>query len=171
MRQCKFIILLTTCLSVLLLFSACSNDTSNKTKHYVDSVKARSAKPIEGIPEIKKYKKFTYSAANLRNPFKRQKQDVAPIGQQPDLNRPKQPLEAFPLDSLKMVGSLTQGRRIWAIVSAPNGSVFPVGTGDYMGKHFGRIVNVTQNKIVLLESYKTGNGWEKRKTILALNKN
>lgn len=163
----KHVFLLTM---VLLLLTACGKDDHlQEIQQYVEAVKGRPPLPIEPIPPIQTIAKFTYPNSIQRNPF-------APIinkvvsGQRPDDHRPKEPLEVFPLDSLRMVGTLYRDNQLWAIVTAPNDMVYRVKSGNYLGQNYGEITHITKEKIQVVETILNGNTWEKRSVILNLPK-
>ena len=85
----------------------------------VKDVKSKEAGQIEPVPEFPKQKKMNYQAHNLRSPFDKSKPKA--LTDAPDKDRPKEPLESFPLDGLKMVGTLNRDNKIWALVKASNG--------------------------------------------------
>ena len=80
----------------------------------VAEIKARPGGRIEPLPEVKPYETFTYAAANLRSPFvpSCRRAATAPTGVRPDLKRPREFLEQFSLDTLKMVGTLRSGPQL-----------------------------------------------------------
>ena len=89
-------------------------------------------------------------------------------GLAPDLNRRKEPLEAFPLEQLKMVGTLSQGKDTFAIVRADK-TLYRVKKGNYMGQNFGLITDVTEGEIKLKEIVQDSAGdWAERQSVLPL---
>ena len=153
-----------TGLLFLLLFSCSSEDS--ELNRYINTVKTRPARPIEPIPEFQPLKKFIYPEAdNRRSPFKpvvvEQEDKFAP-----NIKRPKQPLEAFPLDALNFVGILKEGPTIWALISQPGGLVSRVKPGDYMGQNYGQILTINDKTLHLEETINVGGKWEKKKIIL-----
>ena len=86
---------------------------------------------------------------------------------QPDLNRRREPLEAFPLDNLKMVGSLQQGKTLFALVRTPDSNLFRVRLKNYMGQNFGLVIEVDETGMKLKELIQDGAGeWTERITSL-----
>ena len=93
---------------------------------------------------------------------------VAPKGLQPDLNRPKEPLEAFPLESMRMVGVIQQPKMNFGLVKA-DASVYRVKIGNYMGQNFGIITDIKENQILLRELVQDAGGdWAERQSTLQL---
>lgn len=88
----------------------------------------------------------------------------------PDSNRPREALEAFPLDTLRMVGTLDQGGQSWGLVRANDGTIHRVQPGNYLGQNHGRIANITEYEIELVEIVPDGlGGWIERQASLALS--
>lgn len=87
---------------------------------------------------------------------------------QPSLDRPKEELEEFPLENLKMVGYLQRGAG-YAIVRSPKGSLHRVKIGNYMGLNFGQITSISDSEIKIKEMVQDGAGdWSERESILQL---
>lgn len=91
-------------------------------------------------------------------------------GPKPDTDREPGPLEQFALGSLEIVGTMDlPGKGLRAYVSAPDGVVYTVGPGDYMGQQYGRIEAISPNGVVLRELVPRGEGrWEPRKRTLEI---
>ncbi|MFO8046328.1 MAG: pilus assembly protein PilP, partial [Halomonas sp.] len=88
----------------------------------------------------------------------------------PDLTRPREPLEAFNLGQLDLVGTLTSGGQPSALVRSPSGTVHRLRVGNHMGSDFGRIISITSSSVQLIEVVPTGRGgWIERTTQLTLN--
>jgi type IV pilus assembly protein PilP len=158
------------------LVGGCGGDMSD-LETYVADVKGRKNKAIEPIPTPKPYEAFLYIPASRRDPF----QPPAPTrtaglaggpgngGIQPDFDRNKEPLEEFPLDALKMVGTITLQSRWYALVQAPEGVVHRVTLGDHLGQNFGKISQITESEVQLMEIIPDGfGGWMQRPATLAL---
>lgn len=156
-------------LMVLLVLSltACGGDTSD-LQQYVNQVRARPPEAIEPIPPVKTADSFTYDALGLRDPFRFEETADEPVtatgsGPRPDPNRRKEYLEGFPLDTLKMVGTLSQGEMTWALIQDLDGLVHRVTEGNYMGQSHGRVVLVAADRVELSELVPDGNGgWLQR---------
>jgi type IV pilus assembly protein PilP len=162
--------LLFLCLIGLLL-CACGPTEDDELRKYIEEIKARKSRPIEPIPEFQTLPKFQYPEQEIRrSPFK-------PIvlvnetqidSKAPNLDRPKQPLENFPLDALKFVGTLKEGKIIWALISQPDGTISRIKTGEYMGKNFGQVLEINNETITLVETLQIGGKWEKKTINLKL---
>lgn len=140
---------------------------------WVAEVKARPAPPLPPLPVMQQFETFEYAAQSLRDPFSRAfTDDGSGSGPRPDSARRKQALEAFPLDSLDMVGSLGKGAGLTALVMAPDKVTYRVRMGDYMGQSDGRVTAVFEDRIELVELVPDGaGGWLERPATLALDDN
>lgn len=139
----------------LLLLAGCSGGEQEELQQWMKNETKELRGKILPLPQVKPYEPVPYDAASLPDPFKpsRMSADLKPGGGgalQPDLNRPKEPLEAYPLESIKYVGSMTKGRQIHGIVSV-NGNLHQVRAGSYMGENFGVITKITETEINLRE--------------------
>lgn len=125
---------------------------------------------VEPLPEIKPYQAFSYEAFDLPDPFKPRKlTGKGGGGLQPDFNRRKELLEAYPLETMKMVGTLQQDKAIFALVKTPDNLLYRVGPGNYMGQSFGVVTAVTETEIKLKETVQDSMGdWTERESILQL---
>ena len=152
---------ITVLLSTFLF--ACGSSTDSDLTHYINNIKNRPVKPIEPIPEFKPLPKFTYPEDdNRRSPFKPVVAQQQPDAFAPNSKRPKQPLEAFPLDALKFVGILEEGPLVWALISQPGGLVSRVKFGDYMGQNYGQVVSINQKFIQLNETVQIAGKWKRK---------
>jgi type IV pilus assembly protein PilP len=153
--------------------AGCSSDGLEDLRDFVQNAHADRKPKVEPLPEIKMQETFIYSSANLPDPFaafnlKPQSQQSA-SGPRPDPNRRKEPLEDYPLDSLKMVGTLTRGKQAWAVIQAPDGTVHRAQVGDHMGQNSGMINKITEEKIDLIELIQgTMGDWIEREANLTL---
>ena len=153
-----------------LLLAACSSDRLNDLQAWVDHVRATQRGHIEPLPTFKPFETYTYNDVSKQDPFKPWDTQTALNvggGIHPNLNRRKGSLEAFPLDSLQMVGTLDFNHQRWAAVKAPDGIVYRVRAGNYMGKNNGKVTKVDNGKIELQEIVPNGvGGWDVRPAAL-----
>ena len=156
--------------AAVLALSGCSNGM-DQLKQQVAEIKARPGEAIEPLPEIKPYEAFTYNASNMRSPFvptPPARTDVA-NGVRPDVKRPREFLEQFPLDTLRMVGTLALQGRNYGLVQGKDGLVHRVLNGSFMGQNDGRIVSISPTKISIIEIVPDGlGGYIERPAALAL---
>ncbi len=128
---------------------------------YIEQAKSEHVGSVKPIPQFKPYETFTYSAKLLRDPFEAvvdiEEDDKSDL-LSPDKARPKQPLEAFPLDTLRMVGVLEQGDNLWGLIEDPKQVVHRVQVGNYMGQNEGAITSITEGEIILVEIIPDGMG-------------
>jgi type IV pilus assembly protein PilP len=161
-------------LACIVLLSGCSSDNMDDLRAYVQSVKARPASRIPPLPTFETYVNFPYSAAHLRDPFAPFVPEGAVAQQQPGAIKPpithrREPLEEFPLDSLKFVGLLERAGERWAIISAPDGLIHRVNVGNYIGQNYGKITSISESKIELMETVSNGlGGWVERPAALSV---
>lgn len=152
-------------IGLALLATGCAQDMSD-LEEYTLEVKSRTSKNIEPIPQPKPYEPFGYEPGDRRDPFlpilqSREAALAASGGAgtiRPDLNRPKEPLEEFPLDALRMVGTITMQQRAFALIRAPDAVVHRVSVGDHLGQNFGKITGISETEVVLMEIIPDGLG-------------
>lgn len=146
---------------VALGLAACGGD-SDDLDQYINEIKARPGGRIEPLPEITPYEVFTYvaDAEGLRSPFMPDTpQATGPSGgTRPDPERPREFLEAFPLDTLRMVGTLNLGETAYGLVQTSDGLIHRVIPGNYLGQNDGRIVDISESEIQIVEIISDGIG-------------
>ena len=126
---------------------------------------------LDPLPQIKPYDPFSYNAFDLPDPFKPRKIEPSKGGSKlaPDFTRRKEPLEAFPLESLTMVGTLARNKTTYALVRTPEKDVFQVRAGNYMGQNYGVIIEIGDGELKLKELLQDGAGdWTERSSSLQL---
>jgi type IV pilus assembly protein PilP len=155
---------------VLLCLSGCSGDM-DELQQKVAEIKSRPGERIEPLPEIKPYETYAYNASSLRSPFVQS----APAGSdmansiRPDSKRPREFLEQFPIDSMKMVGTLALQGKNYGLVQGKDGLVHRVLPGSYVGQNDGRVVSITPTRISVIEIVPDGvGGYIERPAALAL---
>jgi len=137
----------------------------------------REVKPsVAPLSPPKKFDPQPYAALTGVEPFSQQKLTVAlkQEARQPnsllaaEINRRKEPLEAYPLDSMKMVGSVTKGGRPYALLRVDN-LLYQVKAGDYLGQNYGKITRITETDVALREIVQDAAGeWIERNSALQL---
>ena len=146
-----------------LVLGGCAGDMDDLDE-YINAVKAKPGGRIEPLPEVTPYEIFTYvaDAEGIRSPFVPDlPQNIANSsgsGTRPDPERSREFLEQFPLDTLRMVGTLAQGETSYGLVQTSDGLIHRVIPGNYMGQNDGRIVDIDEAKIGLIEIISDGIG-------------
>ena len=149
-------------LTLSLGLAACGGDMDDLDS-YINEIKARPGGRIEPLPEITPYETFTYvaDAQGLRSPFipdTPQTAGSAAGGVRPDSDRSREYLEGFPLDTLSMVGTLNIGETVYGLVQTADGLIHRVVPGNYMGQNDGRITDISDAEIALVEIISDGIG-------------
>ena len=161
MRACQ-IIKHGLALSVLALGLSGCGGGADDLDAYVNEVKKRKGGVIEPLPEITPYEVFNYLAdkQGIRSPFQPDTvQQVGGIsGPRPDDERSREYLESFPLDALGMVGTLHIDETMYGLVKTSDGLIHRVTPGNYMGQNDGRITEISESEIDLVEIISDGIG-------------
>ena len=145
----------------ILMLTGCADNMSD-LQIYMDEVKARPPVPIEPIPAIKPYVRFIYPGHDS-DPFDNSVLEAKAVAEIPesvliDKNRMPEFLESFPLDSLRMVGTVFKEKELWALIRIPDGAVHRVKSGNYIGKNHGKITNIKDVGLTLSEIIDNGFG-------------
>jgi type IV pilus assembly protein PilP len=136
---------------------------------FMDDVRARPPGQIQPLPPLEQVPPFAYQAGNLRSPFE-PPVTIKPVDRaggpqvKPDLARPRQFLEEYPVNALIMVGTLAQESRTYGLIRDANGGVHRVKRGDYLGMDHGQVQQILDTAIELIEIVPdgTGTGWVER---------
>ena len=153
--------------------TGCTGDISD-LESYVERTKQRPGGEIEPIPEMPPQVTFIYPG-NERDPFDRsaialrveEPRPTSDVAIDPD--RPQEFLERFPLDSLRMVGTMEQDDVQWALIRTPERNIQRVQEGNYMGQNHGRIDQITDTRIHITEIVPDGfGGYQERESSVAL---
>jgi type IV pilus assembly protein PilP len=157
--------------TMIAALSGCASDM-DELHAKVAEIKSRPGGRIEPLPEVKPYETFAYSASEQRSPFEpgMAASANAPGALRPDANRPREFLEQFSLDTLRMVGTLRLGGRTYGLVQTQDGLVHRVLPGSHLGQNDGRITAIDEGKISLTEIVPDGmGGFIERPAALALS--
>ena len=149
-------------LVLALGLAACGGDMDDLDQ-YINEIKAKPGGRIDPLPEITPYEIFTYvaDAQGLRSPFvpdSPQASGSGAGGARPDPDRSREYLESFPLDTLGMVGTLYIGETMYALVQTSDGLIHRVVPGNYLGQNDGRITDISESEIALVEIISDGIG-------------
>ena len=151
--------------------AGCSSDIDDLESR-IQEIRSRPGGRIEPLPEVKPYETFSYAAATLRSPFVQgmPASAMAPGAIRPDLNRPREFLEQFSLDTLRMVGTLRMNGRTYGLVQTQDGLVHRVLPGNRVGQSDGKITVIEEGKISLIEIVSDGlGGFIERPAAIALS--
>jgi type IV pilus assembly protein PilP len=174
---------LATILIVCVPLAGCGGGSMADLRSYVAEIKTRPGTPIEDLPPIQPYVVYTYpcdGAIECVDPFEpfyleppRPTDDgttaVSDNGISPNFDRNREELESYPLDALRMMGTLEKGEQFWAILRDPNTIIHRVEVGNFIGQNNGKITGISEDRIELLEIIPDGRGgWEERQAELAL---
>lgn len=171
-------------LVVCALASGCVSRDMTDLENRVSEVLARKGGKIEPLPPIKPYERYLYQAGelNLRDPFQsfaaaskevEQVDKITDAKQQEYANEilthNREELENHELDALRMVGVMEDTDDLWGIVRDPEGVVHRVQVGNYVGRNFGKIINIQEDRIDIREITRDAQGrYEEREASLAL---
>ena len=162
--------------SCVLLLTACGGSDVSDLERFVSDKTERPGGLIEPIPTFTAYEAFAYSAQGMRSPFDRPVEVVQLAALRlrttvaPDRARAREFLEQFPVDSLILVGKLTRQGVEWALLRDPSGGIHRVREGNYVGPDHGKVVDVGDDYVAIMEIVTDGtsNGWVERPRTLEL---
>jgi type IV pilus assembly protein PilP len=162
-------------IALVLLLASCGGEEFGDLKAELKDKTKDLRGRIDPLPVVKPYEPVPYKAFDQPDPFGPAKIELvtkAPPGGgsgiRPDLNRPKEPLESYPLESLKMVGVWQQPKATFALVKADTG-LYRVKVGNYIGQNFGLVTAITGSSIQLRELIQDASGdWSERQSALQL---
>lgn len=159
----------------VLMLAGCGSDIE-ELRQWMEQQSKETKPSVTPLLPPKKFLPQPYDSGSTVDPFSAQKLSVA-IKQeaaQPnslltaEINRRKEPLEAYPLDNMSMVGSLTRDKQRYALLRVDN-LLYQVKAGDYLGQNFGRITKISETEITLREVVQDAAGeWIERTSTLQL---
>jgi len=161
--------------AALLLLAACGGEEHGDLKQELAQLTKDVRGRVDPLPQVRPYEPVPYTSEGQIDPFRPERIEVAkaggpPVlkGRAPDTTRPKEPLEAFPLESIQMLGTITQSQETFALVKA-GANLYRVKKGNYMGQNFGVITAIDDSQIALKEIVQDGTGeWVERASSLQL---
>jgi type IV pilus assembly protein PilP len=157
------------------LLAACGDDGTQEVRQWMDETRRQTRVVVPKLTEPKKFTPFTYAGKSAADPYSPAKfvyamATPAASGNrfQPNMDRRREPLESFPLDNLKMVGTLRKQGASFALVQAEH-TVFQAKVGTYIGQNFGQITKITDSEVELKETVQDAAGeWVERTAKLEL---
>lgn len=163
-------------MTIVLVLTGCGDSAIADVKSWMEQVRRETRAMVSKLPAPKQFTPFTYDAkgtidpynpAKLMNAFaKAQTRSTNPIA--PDPARPREALEAYPLDALKMVGTLEKTGLSYALLQADK-TIYHVKVGNYIGQNLGMVTGITEASVELKEVVQDAGGdWVERKAKLEL---
>jgi type IV pilus assembly protein PilP len=158
---------------VVVLLSACDEQRDGDLRAWMAGVRQRHHAPALSLPPATATNEFRYLPADRIDPFDIAKltghdEKQASDQLQPDLRRAREPLESFPLDSLRLIGSLRRGHDAVALIEADR-LVYPLRVGAHLGQDFGKLIAIGEKTVDIEELVpESGGRWVQRRTQLVL---
>jgi type IV pilus assembly protein PilP len=159
--------------AAVALLSGCGPSSHEDLRAWMAEQGKNVRGKLDPLPQIKPYEAFAYNDFDLPDPFKPRK--IEPTKGEstsklaPDLSRRREPLEAYPLEALSMVGTLEKGKALYALVKTPERDIYQVRQGNHLGQNFGVVVGISDTEIKLKELMQDGSGdWSERSSTLNL---
>lgn len=157
--------------------AGCSADQA-ELQAWMDQTRRETPPMRETVTEPKRFEPYRYASAGAADPFAASRLVKAGetaaargTGLQPDTNRRREPLEAYPVDAIRMIGHIRDGRRNYALLQADN-LVYQARAGNYLGQNFGMITRVSETEVRVKELVQDAAGdWIERETTMQLQEN
>ncbi len=147
---------------LVLLLTGCAAEQHQDLREWMrEEAKGMKGK-VPPLPEVAAFPVVAYETSSMTPPFSPAKIVTLEIGSDkgaPDRTRPPQPLEAFPIEDLRVMGIIMAGSVPYALIQTPPpNKPKHVRVGEYMGKSFGKITAITQDGLTIVETIKDANG-------------
>lgn len=166
------------CVAVLPLLAACGGGELPAARQWMEETRRNTPIKITTVSEPKRFTPFTYTGKSETDPYSPTKladgQDAQAAqagkgtGLRPDMDRVRDPLEAFPLDTLKMVGTMQKHGVMFALLKADR-SILRARVGNHIGQNFGLITKITESQVELTEVVQDASSeWVERSAKLEL---
>lgn len=155
------------------------SDNSVELQQWMQETKQQTKVSVPKLSEPKKFIPYLYDAKRSLDPYNPSKLAIALARAssnsnsllKPDMERRREPLESYPLDTLKMVGTLEKPGMVYALLQADK-TIFQVKAGNYIGQNFGMITKISETGVELKEIVQDASGdWVERKAKLELQEN
>ncbi len=166
-------------LALAVSLTACTSSSQDELQTWMQTERNSIKPSVQPIPEPTKFVPQAYIGERMTPPFSSEKLASVLRGSQsvpvvnaaliePELARRKQPLEAYPLDIMKMVGSLNRGGQLVALVKVDS-LLYQVRPGNYLGQNYGRVTRISETEVVMREIVQDSSGeWTERPAALQL---
>jgi type IV pilus assembly protein PilP len=165
----------TIAVTTMVTMIGCAQQEYSDLRQYVSEVKARPPVALEALPEMQPVIAYEFVPEGLHNPFLPFKSEIDALdmtlysGIRPDASRPKEELETYTLDSLRMTGTLEQDNIVWALIKDSENKIHRVSAGNYVGMNDGRILRISEDKVELTEIVQDGPGaWREQQAFLVI---
>jgi len=166
------------CFAMLLagLLAGCGNGDERELRDWMEQVKRDTHPTVKPLPEPKDFIPYAYGAKEMPDPFSQNKllgelarvAATSPNPNQPDMQRPRELLETFPLDTMRMVGTMAKGGTSYALLQIDR-SLYQVRPGQRIGQNFGVVTRVTEDAVTIREVVQDAAGeWVERMAKLEL---
>ena len=165
------------CLVAALILTGCGGADHQDLRSWMEASSRDLPRRIPPLPELKPFPIVSYESAGMPDPFSAGR--VEPDkkeggGRKPDFDRPKEQLEAYPLDAIKFIGLVSKGKgQVRHALIQAEGLMFQTGKGNYLGQNFGRITGISDSEITLVEIVQDPTGqttdWVERQVTLQLH--
>ena len=164
-------------MAAVVFAAGCGGDEYGDLREELNQLTKDLRGRVDPLPQVRPYEPVPYTAEGQIDPFRPERIEVAGAGRaatastaliEEQKKRPPEPLEAFPLESIQMLGTITQAKETFALVRAgPN--LYRVKKGNYMGQNFGVITAIDEAQINLKELVQDSTGdWVERQSSLQL---
>lgn len=159
-------------LGACVLLAGCAGGSEDDLQTWMNEQAKTMRGSVQTLPELKPFPVVAYAGTQGDDPFRSARMEPerrASAGAlRPDMDRRREPLESYPLESMQMVGILMQGRNTHALIKA-NNALHQVKVGNYMGQNFGVVTQITETEVTLRELVEDVYGdWVERITPLTL---
>jgi type IV pilus assembly protein PilP len=162
-------VLMAGCLAAAFALAGCGNGLG-ELQAQIEQAKQRPGGRIQPLPEVTPYESYAYSKSAERSPFVQSSLAESASGPRPDSARPREYLEQFPLDTMRMVGTLRLGGANYGLLQTRDGLIHRVLPGNHVGQNDGRILSIGDARITLVEIVPDGlGGYIERPAALALS--
>jgi len=145
--------------ATMCLLAGCGGGTAELKKE-LEEHRKRAGAHVEPLPQVRTYESFQYDPSGLRSPFQASASTTtaATAGPRPDTHRSREFLENYPLDTLKLVGTIRMAGHTYGLIQTKDGLVHRVLPGNHVGQNDGRITAITDSRISVMELVPDGGG-------------
>ena len=160
-----------TLILMALMLGACSGGEGDDLDKFIRESGNGLKGKVDPLPEVRPYESVEFNAdGTLVAPFVPRKALNKVGGVQPNLDRPREPGESYPLESLKFVGSVSKAKQQRALLKTPDNMMLEVKVGEHVGQNFGLVTSITDSEIILKEIVQdeVSGDWIERQTSIIL---